>query len=52
VYSKQSQKIVDAVRLYGVKIVDIWNACGHGRVTLDEESLSAQTTLPARRTAA
>jgi UDP-N-acetyl-D-mannosaminuronic acid dehydrogenase len=52
VYSRQSQKIVDAARLYGVNVVDIWNTCGHGRVTFDEETLSAQTTLNVRRPAA
>jgi UDP-N-acetyl-D-mannosaminuronate dehydrogenase len=52
VYTWQSQKIVDAARLYGVKVVDIWNTCGVGRVTLDEESLASQTTLNMRRGAA
>jgi UDP-N-acetyl-D-mannosaminuronate dehydrogenase len=51
-YVQQSHKIVDAARLYGVKVVDIWNTCGHGRVTFDEETLSAQTTLNLRRPAA
>lgn len=52
VYGQQSQKIMDAVRLYGVKVVDIWNTCGKARVAFDEEVLGAQNTHDLRRSAA
>jgi UDP-N-acetyl-D-mannosaminuronate dehydrogenase len=51
-YAEQAHKIVDAARLYGVKVVDIWNICGQSRVTFDEESLLSQATLHLRRPAA
>jgi UDP-N-acetyl-D-mannosaminuronic acid dehydrogenase len=51
-YAQQSHKIVEVVRLYGVKVVDIWNTCGQGRVAFDEEALRAQTTFDLRRSAA
>ncbi|REK19229.1 MAG: nucleotide sugar dehydrogenase [Planctomycetota bacterium] len=51
-YREQSQKIVDAARLYGVKVVDIWNICGQGRVAFDEESIRSQTTVGMQLSAA
>lgn len=51
-YARESRKIVDAARLCGVKVVDIWNTCGQRRVLFDEVSLTRQTTLDLRRPAA
>ena len=51
-YARQCDRIVDAVRLHGAKVLDIWNICAQGRVAFDAESLSAQMTLSLRRPAA
>jgi UDP-N-acetyl-D-mannosaminuronic acid dehydrogenase len=51
-YSREREKILDAARLHGARVVDIWDCCGQGLVTFDEESLGAQTAIKICRTAA
>src|SRR5690606_17971560 len=51
-YSRERDKIVDAARLRGARVVDIWDCCGLGLVTFDRESLGAQSALKLCRAAA
>jgi UDP-N-acetyl-D-mannosaminuronic acid dehydrogenase len=50
-YAKHSEKIVDAARLYGARVLDIWNTCNQNQVLFDQESLVAHK-LRVRRPAA
>lgn len=50
-YAQSSDKILDAARRSGARIVDIWNICGQGRVLIDQQTLAAQTLLKVRRPA-
>lgn len=50
-YAKSSEKILDAARRSGARIVDIWNICGQGRVLIDQQTMAAQTLLKVRRPA-
>jgi UDP-N-acetyl-D-mannosaminuronic acid dehydrogenase len=51
-YAQRAERIVDAARIDGTRVVDIWNICGQGRVAFDAESLAAQKTYSLCRTAA
>ncbi len=51
-YSREREKIVHAARVHGTRVVDIWDCCDLGRVTFDQDSLQAKTTLKLCRTAA
>jgi UDP-N-acetyl-D-mannosaminuronic acid dehydrogenase len=52
VYTSESHKILDAARLHGARVVDIWDCCGQGRVAFDQESFESETSYKLCRPAA